>query len=72
MGLKWKDVHTPLVLDFVKGHECLRNTKSEHCRSNTASKNALRETLHERNFPELNVEDVKLKIKQSVSGMLLS
>jgi hypothetical protein len=44
VGFKWKDGHTPLVLDCVKGHECLWNTKSEHRRSNTASKNALRET----------------------------
>lgn len=38
-------------------------SKSEHTRSNTDSKDALRETVQERNFPELNVEDVKLKIK---------
>jgi len=63
VGFKWKNGHTPLVLDFVKGREWLCNTKSEHCRNNTASKNAPRETVQERNFPVLNVEDVKLKTK---------
>jgi hypothetical protein len=36
---------------------------SEHYRRNTDRENALQEIVHELNFPELAVQDVKLKIK---------
>jgi hypothetical protein len=52
-----------LVLDCGKDLECLWNTKCEHCRSNTARHNGLQEIAQELNFPELTVDDVKLKIK---------
>jgi len=41
MGFKWKDDHTPLVLDFIKYCECLCNTKSEHYRNKTVCETAL-------------------------------
>jgi len=61
MVFKSKDDRPPLILDFMKGRECLWNMKSEY--TNTiAGKNALQEVVHWLNFPKLTVEKVKLKI----------
>jgi hypothetical protein len=63
MVFKRKDDHTPLVLDFMKDRECLWNKKSEHSRNKTGRENALKEIVQELDFPNLTVEDLKLKIK---------
>lgn len=61
--LKRKDDHTPLLLDFMKNHDCLWNTEFEHCRKKTDRANALQKIVRELNCLELAVQDVKLKIK---------
>jgi hypothetical protein len=63
MVFKSKDDQTPLMLDFMKGRKCLWNIKSEHYTNITAGENSLQEVVHWLNFPELTVEDVKLKIR---------
>jgi hypothetical protein len=60
-----------LVLGFVEDRECLRNTKCEHCSSNTARENALQEVVQELNFPEVTAQEVKLKIKTIRTGLQL-
>jgi hypothetical protein len=43
--------------------KCLWRAKSEHCRKKIARENALLRIVQELNFPELAIEDLKLKIK---------
>jgi hypothetical protein len=54
LGFKWKDGHTPCVLDFMKECECSWNRKSEYSRNKTTYENALHEIVQEwifRNSP---------------------
>jgi hypothetical protein len=57
VDFKWKDDHVPLLVDCMKGRECL-NPKYEHCRNKAACENALQHILQELDFPELTVEGV--------------
>jgi hypothetical protein len=66
------DDQAPLVLDIMEDCKCLWNKKkSEHCRNTTARENALQSIVQELNFPELIVEEIKLKSKQLKLNMLL-
>jgi len=62
MVFKSKDDQTPLMLDFMKGRECLWNMKSKYTNVR-AGKNASQEVVHWLNYPEFTVEDVKSKIR---------
>ena len=62
MVIKWRDEHTPLVLDLLRNQECLWNVKSENYRNRNIRDNALEETVKQLNIPDLTHEDVKLKI----------
>lgn len=63
MVFKWKEDHTPLILNLIKDRQCLWNTKIEEYKSKTARERALKEIVDELNIEEVTVEDVKLKIK---------
>jgi hypothetical protein len=71
MDFQWQGDHTQLMLDFVKGLDFLWNTKSERCRKKTACENGLQEIVRWLHFPELAVEEAKLKSKQFVLCKLL-
>jgi hypothetical protein len=58
VDFKWKDDLAPLVVECMKGRECLKNPKYEHRRNKAACGNALQDILQELDFSEPAVEDV--------------
>ena len=63
MVFKWRDDHTQLVLGLLCNQECLSNVKSENYRNRNIRDNAMEEMAKQLHIPDLNQEDLKLKIK---------
>jgi hypothetical protein len=60
---KWKDEHTPQLLDFMKDRECLWNKSLNTIEIKQLVKYALQKIVQVLKLPDLSVEEVKLKIK---------
>ena len=63
MSVKWKDEHTPVILNMMRGRQCLWKPKLTEYKEKSKRDKALEDIVQELNLNNLTVEGLKLKIK---------
>ena len=63
MSVKWKDEHTPVILNMMRERQCLWNPKLTEYKETSKRDKALEDKVQELNLNNLTVEGLKLKIK---------
>lgn len=63
MVFKWRDEHTPKILDLLRNRECLWNNKCSDYKNKDARDDALQSLILDLDIPSITESDIKAKIK---------